>query len=272
MATITASIVTYRTPASDLDSCVASLAEASTVWIIDNAADSATAARCAGYRGAGQRVVYCESANVGYGAAHNTAIRRAIDEGADYHLVVNADVSFSPLTLRRAVDFMESRRDVALLHPRLRYPSGREQYTVRLVPSPFDLIAHRFLPRRMVRRRMDRYELRAHDRSRELECAYVQGSFMLLRTAALRDTGLFDERFFMYPEDIDLSRRIAASGQWKVLYAPQFEAVHAHAAASRRPGRMLCVHITNMVRYFNKWGWFHDPVRRRLNRYTLSQS
>lgn len=272
MATITASIVTYHTPVSDLDSCVASLAEASTVWVIDNSADSATAARCAGYCAAGQRVVYRESANIGYGSAHNIALRSAIAEGAGYHLVVNADVSFSPSMLRRAVDYMETHCNVGLLHPRLRYPSGLDQYTVRLVPSPFDLIAHRFLPRRLVRRRMDRYELRAHDRGRELECAYVQGSFMLLRIATLRDTGLFDELFFMYPEDIDLSRRIAATGKWKVLYAPQFEAVHAHAAASRRFGRMLGVHITNTVRYFNKWGWMHDPVRRRLNSHTLSQS
>lgn len=268
MSIITASIVTYHTPLSDLDSAFESLAGADLVWVIDNGRSREIADRC---RQEGRRVIYRGDVNKGYGAGHNRALREALLYGADYHLVVNADVAFRPEMLREAVEMMESRPEIGLLHPRLLYPDGSEQHTVRLLPSPIDLIARRFLPRRMVSRRLSRYELRSLDRNRELEAAYVQGSFMLLRMDAIRDCGLFDERFFLYPEDIDLSRRIAASGRWKVVYSPRFEAVHGYAGASRHSLKLLRIHIVNMIRYFNKWGWIADAFRRQSNRAVLSQ-
>lgn len=268
MARITASIVTYDTPLSELDSIVSSLGEADHVWIVDNASDLSTDIRCKSYGG---RVEYIASANKGYGSGHNIAIRNAIEGNSDYHLVVNADVAFDPEMLREAVDYMEINNDIGLLHPRLVYPTGEDQMSVRLLPSPADLIVRRFLPRSFFRNRLERYELRTLSRSHDSEVAYVQGSFMLFRTDALRDTGLFDERFFMYPEDIDISRRMAAGGRWRVVYAPRFRAVHRHAAASYHSLRMLRIHIVNMIRYFNKWGWFADDFRRESNRAVLSQ-
>lgn len=264
---ITASIVTFRTPAAELRGCLDSLAEAERVWVVDNSADAATEAVCRDYSGA----EYVASDNRGYGTGHNQALRRALDCGADFHLVVNSDVTFCPGMLSSAAAFMAADPTIGLLHPRMRYPSGEEQMTVRLVPSPADLIIHRFVPRSWARRRMDRYELRWHDRSMPIgRVAYVQGSFMLMSAEALRRAGLFDERYFMYPEDIDLSRRIASVPGLRAVYAPQFEAVHAHRAASRRSLRMLAVHAVNIIRYFNKWGWACDSDRRRLNSLTLA--
>ncbi len=268
MSRLTASIVTYHTPFADLDAAIASLAGAERIWIVDNASEAAMAEHC---RSFGPHIIYIGSENIGYGGGHNIAIREALASGADYHLVVNADVRFDPAMTTRAVSFMDSRPEIGLLHPRLRYPSGIDQYTVRLLPSPLDLIARRFLPRRLFGRRLRKYELKSLCRDREIEAAYVQGSFMLLRAETLRECGLFDERFFMYPEDIDLSRRIAASERWKVVYSPRFEAIHDHAAASYRSARMLGIHIVNMIRYFNKWGWVADPFRRCSNRAVLSQ-
>ncbi|MBD5346846.1 MAG: glycosyltransferase family 2 protein [Bacteroides sp.] len=268
MARLTASIVTYHTPLSDLDAAIASLAGADRIWIIDNASDYVTETHCSNY---GNRIIYIPGNNVGYGAGHNKALRLAIDNASDYHLVVNADVSFEPSTLTRAVEYMERRPEIGLLHPRLRYPSGTEQHTVRLLPTPFDLIARRFLPHALFNKRLERYELKKLCREHEIEAAYVQGSFMLLRIETLVYCGLFDERFFMYPEDIDLSRRIAATGRWKVIYSPSFEAIHNHAAASYKSIRMLRIHIVNMIRYFNKWGWFADSFRRQSNHTVLTQ-
>lgn len=274
MGQITASIVTYHTPPGELEACVASLARAERVWVIDNASDPGMVARCKAI--AHPSIVYIPAENRGYGAGHNIAISEALAGGTDFHLVVNSDVTFEPFMLTRAADILDSLPYTGLLHPRLRYPSGEEQYSVRLLPTPLDLIAHRFLPRRLVSRLMDRYELRAHPRDKELIATpYVQGSFMLFSADALRDLKdrygyFFDERFFMYPEDIDISRRIASTER-DVAYEPAVEAIHNHRAASRRSLRMLAVHAVNMTRYFNKWGWFYDPERRQLNSLTLSK-
>lgn len=87
---------------------------------------------------------------------------------------------------------------------------------------------------------------------------------MFLRVKALERVGLFDERFFMYPEDIDLTRRIHR--HFTTLYFPQATVVHAHRAASYKSLKMLWIHMANMVRYFNKWGWIYDAERSKANR------
>jgi GT2 family glycosyltransferase len=96
---------------------------------------------------------------------------------------------------------------------------------------------------------------------------YLSGCFMLLRQSALQEIGLFDERFFMYPEDIDLTRRMAE--RYETIYFPEVSVVHEHGAASYKSVRMLIVHVYNLVKYFNKWGWINDPIRERLNQRTL---
>lgn len=262
---VTTSIVAYHTSDIELEAALRSLVGMDRVYVVDNSRSASTEALCREHG-----AEYIPSDNVGYGAGHNKAIRRAIDHGADLHLVLNSDVAVTPEALREAVEIMSADPTIGLLHPRLRYPDGREQYTVRLVPSPFDLIARRFLPKGLFRRHLSRYELREKDRTVGRDAAYVQGSFMLLRVDTLREVGLFDERFFMYPEDIDLSRRIAADGRWTVRYEPRVEAVHGYRAESRRSLRLLMVHIVNIIRYFNKWGWVSDPSRQTLNRHILA--
>ena len=74
----------------------------------------------------------------------------------------------------------------------------------------------------------------------------------------------------MYPEDIDITRRMYSSEKWLPVYFPGARVVHAHAAASYSSLRMLCVHCANMIRYFNKWGWIFDSERRRINREVLA--
>lgn len=259
------SIVTYHTDFDELAACLRSLDSAcvDNIYIVDNAADAAMRDFCAAF----PSVVYIPSANHGYGAGHNQALRRSLAEGAVYHLVLNSDVEFSPAILEQALDFMNSRHDVALLHPKLEYPDGRRQYTARMLPTPFDVFARRFLPSFLFRKRDWRYTLGFVDSRESFNVPYVQGSFMLLRCSALAETGLFDTRFFMYPEDIDLTRRLHRN--FKTLYWPRITAVHKHRASSYSNLRMLRIHIVNMIRYFNKWGWFVDPERRRMNRTML---
>lgn len=119
------------------------------------------------------------------------------------------------------------------------------------------------MPSFLTNRLMSRYLLEKIDHNKTINCPYLLGSFLFFRMDALKDVGLFDERFFMYPEDIDITRRIHRS--WKTVYWPKVSIIHDHNAESRRNLKMLFIHIKNMIKYFNKWGWFFDRERIEFN-------
>ena len=75
--------------------------------------------------------------------------------------------------------------------------------------------------------------------------------------------------FFMYPEDIDLTRRIHK--KYRTVFYPKVSIVHHHEQSSYKNRKMLWVHIVNLIRYFNKWGWFFDRERRAMNKEILGQ-
>lgn len=260
---VRASIVTYQTDSQELATCVRALQAAgvTAITIVDNSPTDSLRVRS---EELGTEYVFTGK-NLGYGAAHNIALRQSLAQNtAEYHLVINSDVYFADDVIDRIVTFMDSHPEVGQLIPRTVYPDGREQAVVRMLPTPLDVFGRRFLPSGWMRRRNSRYLLEHVDHSRPFNVAYHQGSFMFLRVEALWQTGLFDERFFMYPEDIDLTRRIHE--RYQTLFWPEVTITHAHRAASYKSLRMLRIHCVNMIRYFNKWGWFIDPKRREINR------
>lgn len=259
---IAASIVTYHTPDRELVRCLESLRGGgfSDVYVIDNSRCDATRRLCDAEGG----VTYIPQKNVGYGAAHNIALRRSLGKGVRYHLVLNPDVAFLGSSIVSAVDYLDAHPEVGALQPRICNPDGSEQFTVHMLPTPWDLILRRFMPRFMCVSRRQRYDLRHVDRSVPFNPPCHQGSFMLLRCSVLEKVGLFDERFFMYPEDIDMTRRIHEVARTE--YYPYITVIHDHRAASYHSFRMLGVHVVNMIKYFNKWGWLQDPQRCNFNR------
>jgi GT2 family glycosyltransferase len=206
--------------------------------------------------------------NIGYGRAHNTSIRKSL-EAARYHLVLNPDVSFESETLETILNYMEQYPDVGQLMPRIVDPEGSLQYLCKLLPTPIDLLVRRFVPIRHIRDTLSRkFELHAFGYDQVLNVPYLSGSFMFLRISALREIGMFDERYFMYAEDIDLTRRV--HGRYKTVFFPAATVIHEHARESYKRFRMMAIHIVNVVRYFNKWGWFFDRERRIINARALA--
>lgn len=207
--------------------------------------------------------------NLGYGAAHNIAIRKTIEQNIPYHLVVNPDIEFEASVLVEMLNFMNEQTNVGILMPKVLYPNGDTQFLCKLLPTPYDLLIRRFIPARLTKKRTSYFELRDSGYNRIMDVPYLSGCFMLLRTQALKEVGLFDERFFMYPEDIDLTRRIHQ--KYRTVFYPLVNIIHHHAQASYRNVKLLLIHIRNLIKYFNKWGWFIDAERKKVNRETLNQ-
>lgn len=265
MHDIVASIVVYKNPREQLQKAMASFMNTELnvkLYLIDNSPDDQARGLCQD-----ERIVYVfNGKNLGFGAAHNIALRRAVNE-AEYHLVLNPDVYFDPGVLEKLFDFARSRPNIGLLMPKVLYPNGRIQHLCKKLPTPSDLLLRRFLPavlKPLAERRMAEYELRDQDYNQVLSVAYLSGCFMMMSCEALSEVGFFDERYFMYLEDLDLSRRIHQ--RYRTVYFPEVAIYHHYGKGSYREPRLLMYHIASAARYFQKWGWFFDRERSEINR------
>ncbi len=238
------------------------------LYLIDNSEEKANGewleAKGERLKAKGQKLRYIfNGQNLGYGRAHNIALRESVFYKTPFHLVMNSDIRVQAEDIDQMHDFMMQTPEVGQLMPRVVSPDGQQQYLAKRLPTPLDVFGRRFLPAWMMARRNRRYELRDLNLSRPQNAPYLSGCFMFLRMEAVLQARLFDERYFMYPEDIDLTRTIHRN--WLTLYYPAWTITHAHTRASYKEKHMLRIHIRNMCRYFNKWGWLFDKERTLFN-------
>lgn len=262
---ISASIVLYKTDPLELKHVYECFVQSQVnfqLLLIDNSPDD----RLKDVLNEDEVKYYFTGRNIGYGRGHNLAIKEIINK-SEFHLVINSDISFLPNVIGSLVTYMKQHNDVGQIMPKVLSPEGETQYLCKLIPTPFDLIFRRFLPSTVLKKRKEKFQLIFTGYDKIMEVPYLSGCFMFLRTASIKEVGLFDERFFMYPEDIDLTRRI--NEKYKTIYFPEVFIIHDHAKESYKKGDMLLIHTTNIIKYFNKWGWFFDLKRVRTNQNIL---
>ncbi|GAB3421232.1 glycosyltransferase family 2 protein [Niabella aquatica] len=206
--------------------------------------------------------------NIGFGRAHNIGIKKGILYNSTFHLVLNPDISFDSKVLQSLIDFMVINPDVGNVMPKVYYADGTLQSLCKLLPTPLDLSGRRFLNRlSFIRKRNSVYELKQYKYNKIVDIPNLSGCFMFMRTEIVKKVGGFDERFFMYLEDIDLNRRIHKIA--RTVCNPSISVVHGFRKESYANRKLLLYHIKSAIKYFNKWGWFFDSDRRRINRKTL---
>lgn len=269
---LTASLVLYRNAPEIFEQAIRSVLEAAgdaTLSVVDNSPEPLVSAWFQH-----PRLIYRHAgANLGFGAGHNRAFA-AVADRSDVHFIVNPDVSFEGTVLDGLAGVIRADDAIVAAMPEVRDPDAQVQNLCKALPSPTQLIVRRFLPFAAMRDAIDRgYEFRTLPRDRLSDIPNLSGCFLAVRSSAFARVGGFDDRFFMYMEDIDLVRRLGDLG--RTVFVPGLRICHGHARSSYRFGKLMLVHVRSAVRYFNKWGWLHDPVRRRRNaaaRQLLSKS
>jgi len=267
---MTASIVLYNNPIQMLEKATRSILDTSldiTLYLIDNSPTDEHRTLTS----LDNRIEYIHNpSNPGYGTSHNIAIAKSIESGAHYHLVLNPDVYFNSDVLEKIVTYMDANLDVGLLMPKVLYPNGDIQYIAKLLPTPWDLFARRFIPIKSYLEKINRrYSLTFFDYSSTVQIPFISGCFMFFRTDALKKAGLFDENYFMYLEDADLSRRIGTIA--KTILYPHVHIYHEYERGAHKNFRLLWIFICSTFTYFNKYGWFFDSYRKKINRKTLEK-
>lgn len=189
--------------------------------------------------------------NVGYGRGNNAVLPEL---SSKYHVICNPDVTFDPDLLGRMMDYMETHPDCAILTPRVKNPDGTEQHLPKLTPTVRYLLGGFFedVPGPFKRWRTE-YTMRDKEIHVPVHVDFATGCFMLIRTGVLHQLKGFDERFFLYHEDSDLSRRALRIGS--IIYHPDFVVTHHWKRASKGDLLNTLRHIRSTIQYFNKWGW-----------------
>ncbi|GHT97343.1 glycosyl transferase family 2 [Spirochaetia bacterium] len=218
-----------------------------------------------------ENIRYIYSENFGYGANHNIALRAALDVGSDFHIILNPDIYFEPDVIPSLLHYMNENDNTVYILPKVLYQDGEIQYLCKLLPTPFDLLARRFLPNKSIFKQLnEKYCLKSFGYNKEINPPCLSGCFMFLRMSAIKEYNIFfDEQYFLYCEDFDFIRRLHRIG--KTIYYPNVSIIHDHAKQSYKSRKWLFVHIKSVITYFNKWGWFFDIERKNMNRQILNE-
>ncbi len=250
-------IVNYNAGAF-LERCVGSVLEAAggislEVVVVDNAShDGSQRAAVAAHPEA--RLIQ-NLDNRGLSAAWNQGIRAT---RAPFVLVLNPDAEIWAGTLAGLVKLASDRPRAGAIGPFIRNSDGTPYATGRTVPTLVQAVGHAFLGPFLPNNRFSRaYRMVDWDRGSEREVDWISGSCMLLRRKALDEVGQFDERFFLYAEEVDLFTRLRAAW-WNVLFTPELEIIHEGAVSTGRSRKMNRQHSKSVYLYFEKHharGW-----------------
>jgi len=192
--------------------------------------------------------------NIGFAAGHNIIIDK-IKSNSNYHLILNPDVEFKPKVILNLIDQLEKDNTVAMIAPRVVFPNGEHQYSCRRYPKVFELIGRRlplldFLFSALIKKGkyLDK------DISKPFHADYLTGCFQLFKTEDFVKINGFDERYFLYMEDVDICKKIEEIGKNK-LYWPKEQITHVLKKESSKKVKLFFTHFISSIKYFKKWGF-----------------
>ncbi len=209
-------------------------------------------------------IIYIWNAdNIGFGAGHNCALKLFGELNSKYHVILNPDIYFDYDIFPDLLKYFTP--DVGIMTPKILYSNHELQFNCRLIPSAKTLILRR-IPffKKFIESYKRKEELRFTNYDNIMEVPFIIGCFMIFDTSLFKKIGGFDERFFMYLEDVDICRRVLVANK-KILFVPFSTVYHGYAKGSQKDLKLLFIHIVSKIKYFNKWGWFFDRERKRIN-------
>ncbi|WP_411698216.1 glycosyltransferase family 2 protein [Conyzicola sp.] len=203
--------------------------------------------------------------NLGYGKAMNLGATETVD--SEWLLLSNPDLTLSPGAIDELVRVGDSDPRIGAVGPLIRTPSGEIYPSARRLPSLRNGVGHAIFGQVWKTNPWTRSYLADRENPpRQRDAGWLSGACILVRRAAFEQVGGFDDKFFMYFEDVDLCARIGRA-DWRIVYAPSAELMHVGGASTDRVNRaMIRVHHESAYSYLaaRYTGWYLAPVRLAL--------
>lgn len=269
---ISVSIVTFSTPIAVLSKTLESVVQAlehirdkeltnnSIIYLIDNSehglTDNSQLQELANQDlPANMKIRFVSGqGNVGYGSGHNLSLN---EDGCSYHLLLNPDVFLEKTCLLKGLNYLAENSDVALIGPCAVDEAGNNQYLCKRYPSALIFLLRGFMPeiiKRMFSTKLDEFEMKdlALDESSK-NIPILSGCFMLGHKDKLISIQGFDERYFLYFEDFDLSLRMSQIGS--LAYVPSMKITHLGGNSAKKGLKHVGMFMKSGIRFFNTHGW-----------------
>lgn len=188
--------------------------------------------------------------NKGFGAGHNSVLQYL---SSDYHFVVNPDIYIQDANVfTTIVDYLEKNLDYGLLSPLIKYPNGETQHLLKKESTVFDM-ALRFVGLPIFEKRQESFISLPDGYNHTHDAENVPGSFMVFRTTVFKKVNGFDESYFLYMEDSDVTK--AVNQVSKTVFLQNTVVYHEWQRENRKSVRGILTMLHSMGIYFNKWGW-----------------
>jgi len=203
------------------------------------------------------------SENIGYTAAANKAIKAT---NSDFIMLLNTDTEVFRGSIDKIIEYLENNPDVGVVGPKTIDSLGNVHLSCRRFPSFKEAAMHVLIGIFWSKNPYTRkYKMIDFDHDKEVKIDWVSGACMALRRKALKEVGLFDERYYMYVEDLDICKRMWQAG-WEVRYFPKAIVLHHIGGSTKGAGIELFYQQQKSVfRYFlknygNTWRIIFSPL------------
>jgi len=250
---------------NDLDKCMASICKNTKlkekeIIVIDNYSDDSSVEFIK--NNYPNVVLIKNKKNRGVGPARNQGMKIAKGE---FILILDVDTEVKFHAIDNLIKMMENNPRIGLSGAKLIYPDGKLQYSCREFPNILSKFIFRRLPIKLFSEFLRKEEYRDWDHNSPKYVGYVIGACQLIRKKAMESVGLYDERIFYGPEDVDYCLRMWQKG-WMVLYDPSAVIIHKEARItngflSQIKNYIFWKHIEGLIIYFLKHKYLFNPPK-----------
>jgi len=196
----------------------------------------------------GNIVIHSGQGNIGYGRANNIAINQT---KCTYHLILNPDVIADSQAIKCGIEYLNLHQNVGLVAPSVKNENGEIEYLAKRMPTFFIIflrgINNKFL-NKIFEKKLAHYVYKDKiPTDTPLEIELASGCFMLCRTEILKKVEGFSEKYFLYFEDFDLSKKISKTAT--LMYAPNVFIIHAGGNAAKKGLRHIRLFLGSAIKF-----------------------
>jgi GT2 family glycosyltransferase len=257
------SLVTYNNNPNEIKKILESLNHPQIlIGIMDNSDNKIISKKIKGITRKYSNSQYrCLNENVGFGKAHNENIFN-YGKNCDYICILNPDVKIQSDEILHLINTLKTLNQNTILSPLLLNKDGSIQSMVRLLPQSIFYYFFRLLS--INQKNYANYTNSIH------RVPFIHGACYLLQRKLFLSLQGFSKEFFLYCEDLDLCRKLYSYGG-NCYVDSNCKIFHGYGRASRKEFKLFIIHLSSIISYFKKWGFFYDEKAKTVNQNFLKK-